>query len=61
MQMEVAGSSEMLLCFEKSTQNHTLKDSNLPVIAENVQGDSGGKGNIVGGDNISHCEKKMFI
>ena len=59
--MEVAGSSEMLLCSEKSTQNHTPKDSDLPVIAENVLGDSGGKGSIVGGDNISHCEIKKRL
>jgi hypothetical protein len=29
MQTEAAGSSEMLLCSEKSTQNHIPKDSNL--------------------------------
>ena len=27
--MEAAGSSEMLLCLEKSTKNHIPKDSNL--------------------------------
>jgi hypothetical protein len=26
-----------------------------------IQGDSGGKVNILGGDSISHCEKRSFI
>jgi hypothetical protein len=26
-----------------------------------IQGDSGGKANILGGDNIDHCEKKKYI
>jgi hypothetical protein len=26
-----------------------------------IQGDSGGKVNILGGDQIDHCEKKSFI
>jgi hypothetical protein len=29
MQTEAAGSSQMLLCFEKCTQNHIPKNSNL--------------------------------
>ena len=26
-----------------------------------IQGDSGGKVNILGGNNIGHCEKKKFL
>jgi hypothetical protein len=49
----------MLLRFENSTKNNIPKDSS--VIAENVQGDSGGKGNILGGYSIGSSEKKKFI
>jgi hypothetical protein len=33
---------------------HTVKTR-----AADIQGDSGGKVNILGGDNVSHCEKKV--
>jgi hypothetical protein len=26
-----------------------------------IQGDSGGRVNILGGDSIRHCEKKIFV
>jgi hypothetical protein len=31
------------------------------VCARALQGDSGGKANILGGDSISHCEKKVHM
>ena len=41
------------------TESHPKRQQSS-VIAENVQGDLGGKGNIVGGDSIGHCEKNSL-
>jgi hypothetical protein len=36
-------------------ENHVSSSYGTPT---NIQGDSGGKVNILGGDSIGHCEKK---
>jgi len=60
-QTEAAGLSEMLLCFEKSTQNHTPKDSNLSSLLKIYGVIQEERAIFLGGDSIGHCENKMFI
>jgi hypothetical protein len=34
---------------------------NMGDFFDTIQGDSGGKVNILGGDSIGHCEKKVYV
>ena len=59
--MEAAGSSLMLLCFEKSRKNYIPKDSNLLSLLKMYRVIQDKRGKILGGDSIGHCEKTKSL
>jgi hypothetical protein len=51
--------SQPLVAFYKLTRRISPRDFNFRLLS--IQGDSGGKVDIVGGDFIGHCEKQVLF
>jgi hypothetical protein len=57
--MEAVFFSETLVAFYKFTRRNSPRVFNFRLLS--IQGDSGGKVDIVGGDFIGHYEKKVLF